>query len=396
EGADLRTALGEALGQAEAAGERTAAMRARWVLAMSYRARADWAQAEEWLGSLVALGPDRPWAPYVLDARWQLSIIHHLRGNWKAALDLLDPATAADVPRVPRAMMRPAGLEIAYARGADVLAEAVALRAIWPEEGVVAVYSSGVELTVHADRGDADGAIAAFDYVTTELSKLWQPYFEAGLRVAAQTLMALNQAAQTAPAGVRARLGAEGARIADYGRRVAEAHDWNIEGELWRARLEAEHLQLRHLCAEDPPARDDLIAGWETALQACIAMGNVIEEAVTRASYATALIQVGERKRALDVVAPARALADDLGWVRLRDRIDALLGSTGQAPLGPELTPREREVLALVSAGRSNGEIGKQLFISTKTVSVHVSNILAKLGATTRTEAAAIARDLGV
>jgi len=50
----------------------------------------------------------------------------------------------------------------------------------------------------------------------------------------------------------------------------------------------------------------------------------------------------------------------------------------------------------LVAEGRSNGEIGKQLFISTKTVSVHVSNILAKLGAAGRTEAAAIARRRGL
>jgi DNA-binding NarL/FixJ family response regulator len=53
-------------------------------------------------------------------------------------------------------------------------------------------------------------------------------------------------------------------------------------------------------------------------------------------------------------------------------------------------------VLALVAQGRSNGEIGRQLFISTKTVSVHVSNLLAKLGAAGRTEAAAIARQRGL
>jgi DNA-binding NarL/FixJ family response regulator len=57
-----------------------------------------------------------------------------------------------------------------------------------------------------------------------------------------------------------------------------------------------------------------------------------------------------------------------------------------------QLTPREQEVLGLVAQGRTNGEIGRQLFISTKTVSVHVSNILAKVGAASRTEAVAVAR----
>jgi DNA-binding NarL/FixJ family response regulator len=49
-------------------------------------------------------------------------------------------------------------------------------------------------------------------------------------------------------------------------------------------------------------------------------------------------------------------------------------------------------VLSLVAAGRTNRQIGQALFISGKTASVHVSNILAKLGAGSRTEAAAIAR----
>jgi len=60
------------------------------------------------------------------------------------------------------------------------------------------------------------------------------------------------------------------------------------------------------------------------------------------------------------------------------------------------LTPREREVLRLIARGYSYREIGKQLFISAKTVSVHVSNILAKLGAGSRGEAVALARTSGL
>jgi DNA-binding CsgD family transcriptional regulator len=55
------------------------------------------------------------------------------------------------------------------------------------------------------------------------------------------------------------------------------------------------------------------------------------------------------------------------------------------------LSRREREVLALIAEGRTNREIGERLFISQKTVGVHVGNILAKLGASGRVEAAMVA-----
>ena len=64
------------------------------------------------------------------------------------------------------------------------------------------------------------------------------------------------------------------------------------------------------------------------------------------------------------------------------------------APLG--LAGRERDVLRLVALGRTNRRIAEELFISPKTASVHVSNILAKLGVSGRGEAAAVARRLGL
>src|SRR3954468_5072947 len=60
------------------------------------------------------------------------------------------------------------------------------------------------------------------------------------------------------------------------------------------------------------------------------------------------------------------------------------------------LTEREREVLRLVAAGATNRAVGTRLFISPKTASVHVSRILTKLDATTRTEAAALAHAAGL
>ena len=62
------------------------------------------------------------------------------------------------------------------------------------------------------------------------------------------------------------------------------------------------------------------------------------------------------------------------------------------APYG--LTPRELTVLRLLSQGRSNGQIGAELFISTKTASVHVSNILRKMQVPSRVAAASLASQI--
>ena len=71
---------------------------------------------------------------------------------------------------------------------------------------------------------------------------------------------------------------------------------------------------------------------------------------------------------------------------------EAVVDDTVIAPAAwSRLSPREREVLALVSHGRTNREIADALFISEKTASVHVSHILDKLGVSSRVEAALMA-----
>jgi DNA-binding CsgD family transcriptional regulator len=85
----------------------------------------------------------------------------------------------------------------------------------------------------------------------------------------------------------------------------------------------------------------------------------------------------------------AIAALDDAGAVSQEER-PAAAGRRGRN----DLTPREREVLALVADGRSDGEIADALFISKKTASVHVASIKGKLGASSRVEMAMLARGI--
>jgi LuxR family transcriptional regulator, maltose regulon positive regulatory protein len=71
-------------------------------------------------------------------------------------------------------------------------------------------------------------------------------------------------------------------------------------------------------------------------------------------------------------------------------------GSSGVAPLVEPLSDRELDVLHLLAAGRSNPQIGRQLFIALGTVKAHTHSIYGKLGATNRMEAVALARELGL
>ncbi|HET6861215.1 MAG TPA: AAA family ATPase [Streptomyces sp.] len=116
----------------------------------------------------------------------------------------------------------------------------------------------------------------------------------------------------------------------------------------------------------------------------------------------------GARERATALLRLARAVADELGARPLGESVAllaqrarlhltqaAVLPAPAEGAVGSlGLTPREQDVLRLVAAGRSNRQIAEELYISPKTASVHVSNILGKLGVAGRGEAAAVAHRL--
>jgi DNA-binding CsgD family transcriptional regulator len=168
----------------------------------------------------------------------------------------------------------------------------------------------------------------------------------------------------------------------------------------YRALTEAEELRRRG---------DSSVGAWGEAVRAWEAATDVWPTTYARYRLAEALIAAGDRAAASEPLRAAVAEARRIGAVPLLDDLLALArrarvaldeGRPAEAaepaavPFG--LTGREREVLALVAAGRTNGQIAGALFISPKTASVHVSNILAKLGVTGRVEAAAVAHRLGL
>lgn len=156
--------------------------------------------------------------------------------------------------------------------------------------------------------------------------------------------------------------------------------------ERWDTLIEAETLNT--------------ISGWEAA--AATATGPGIPVWIrphVDVQLIGLLLEAGDRSTAADHLTEALARVEHLALVPYVERLSDLRTRAGLAPRTRSpglLTRRESEVLALVAAGRSNRQVAEELFISTKTASVHVTNILAKLQVHSRGEAAAVGRQRGL
>ncbi|MER6716876.1 MULTISPECIES: AAA family ATPase [unclassified Streptomyces] len=332
-------------------------------------------------------------SPYPLEMRYLRLLVLYALGRWDECVR----AARADAEVLPAAGGYTAGpaLYVALARG-DLAAADRARALLEGPFDWMATLVAGIVLTdAAALRRDPEEAVRRMRSTVAALTDEAGTRPDVTVRLAALALSAVADAA----VGLRLTGDESGARrwadtateLVESARAVAGRgqNDTPLgpEGQAWLARAEAEWIRA----VSGPDA-----AAWSAAV-AAFTYGDVHERARCRLRYAEALVAAGRREEAAAEARAVRETADRLGAVPLREQVDALVRRARLSDAPPAgdragvLTAREQDVLRLLALGRSNRQIGEELFISGKTASVHVSNILAKLGASSRGEAVAVA-----
>jgi len=313
-------------------------------------------------------------------------------GRWDEATSAVEHAldhTPTPVLQVPLVCLR---ATIALARGDVVPAEqamAFTREALAP--GVTPQVDRSLPLRLEAELRLAQGR------VTEAAAVIERGLADVGLRRSEwSTWLMLAVGARVAAAGAPGLLDS-------LRRRAAETP---ATGPVLRA------LALAFAAEADRAAGAVARAPWDEAVAAWEGVGDPYQLGRALIGAAEAAAADGDRPAAAAQVRCAAEIADRLGARRLREQAEWLarrarltLAGDPAAPAADPgeqarhqygLTARELEVLRLVAIGRSNRAIAAELFISAKTASVHVSNIMSKLGVSSRVEAASLAYRLGL
>ncbi|MGW0664330.1 helix-turn-helix transcriptional regulator [Streptodolium elevatio] len=378
-----------ALALAQETGQRHMMVFTSGNLAESLLSLGEWDAATQVAADAFALSPG-PRASAHLER--VLAELAGYRGDHEAAVRhrTRGHTTATETYLEPQGVIPHRALEIAAARDAGDLAAARALAAAQMAEGIVSGHQRyGWPLLVQAARAEMVLApTAGLGPADAEDSAAADPRAAAAAAAAAATA-ALRACAATL------------ARDCDLDRAYA-------------ATVTA--------LLDTAEGRDDAVERWIEADAAWSRTGKPYDQARAKVDLAAVLAAAGRRTEARDTLSAAHATASRLGAHPLRAEAELLArrlgltlaqGGTGSredigggpgaaggdrdaAAAAGLLTPREREVLLRLAQGYSNRRIAEELFISVKTASVHVSNILGKLEVANRGEAAALAHRLGL
>lgn len=326
------------------------------------------------------------------------------QGRWSEADDLL--ARHGDHnENLPVGILRVARAEATLAARRNEPDRARALLAVAAAQPVDGWHQALRDLTladVHLTLGEWTEAVQAAERGRASVALpvlLWSARF-ARVSVEAQVELALDARAARRPVDVDALTDRLRNQLAEVRAAVA-ARAARPAADI-AANLAHATASLTRLTAPDPDS-------WAEAAERWHELGDRWWVALARLREADAAATSGAMDRAAASLREAHRLATELGALHLLDQIESVSLRTRLSVEPPErmilddasidhlgLTAREAEVVALLAAGRTNRQIGAELFISEKTASVHVSNILRKLGVSSRVDAAAVAQRLGL
>jgi len=366
-----------------------------WLGLLHYRAGSlPAALADFDAGAAVAELTNRQWAPFESWCRLRGGLVAYELGDLDGALQRLD-MPGPPYPQPGWAAFQALRLGVEAARSWEVDPGLFAqVQPWWSGDPIVASLSVGAAVELAGRRGSPREAVSLLGEGVAILDREWSPREPILVRLVATLVGVLADAVADADRAARAELRAA---VDAWTPRAEEAftseESPGPEGRAWRARLDAERLRFAWLSGE-PVGLEELAGAWRGVAEAFAAYGSRYEAARSTAVWGSVLAAAGDLAGVDAAATSVERAASEIGsgtLALLARRLRTPGAAAGAGATGAR-TARRR------GAGQAAASLTprERLFISTKTASVHVSHILAKLGATTRGEAVDVARRRGL